>query len=173
MKREAAAILLLFTAVTSRLFGQILGDNDNTRNTLVGLRGVCVSVTPIDEDAQRMGLTQIQVQTDVELKLRQAGIPVLTEGEAGSTPGVPYLYVELITLQPRAIRNVYAYNVEIELVQTIHLARNSEFGLGTTWSATGVIGTVGENNLASSVRETVRDQTDQFINAYLAANPKR
>jgi len=42
----------------------------------------------------------------------------------------------------------------------------------TTWSATGIIGTVGSQKLGS-VRDDVRDLTDQFINAYLAANPKR
>ena len=44
--------------------------------------------------------------------------------------------------------------------------------LAPTWSAAGVIGTVGYQKLGS-LREDVRDLTDQFINAYLAANPKR
>jgi len=40
------------------------------------------------------------------------------------------------------------------------------------WSAPGKIGTVGIRKLFQ-LRERVRDIVDQFLNAYLAANPKR
>jgi hypothetical protein len=46
------------------------------------------------------------------------------------------------------------------------------FALGSTWNSSGVFGAVGENKLEEYVRNAIRDETDQFVNAYLAANPK-
>src|SRR5207302_10274322 len=118
---------------------------------------------------QRDGQNTIKIITDVELKLRQAGITVLPRQEWLSTAAAPFLYVNV-----QAIKNTnfYAFSVEVQLRQRVTLVHDpAVLILATTWSATGVIGTVGSKKL-SSLRETVRDLTDQFINAYLAANPK-
>ena len=169
MKTVLAALTLLSAAAVSPLVGQ--GDNDGTRATLAGLTGVYVLVEHIDDDAQRDGLDTLQVRTDVEVKLRQAGIRVLSEEEMLATAGVPYLYINIQTAKNRL--SVYAFSVRIELHEAATLIRKSSMRvLATTWSSPGLIGTVGSQKLVS-VREDVRDQTDQFINAYLAANPKR
>src|SRR2546430_11830828 len=85
MKTALAALALLSAAAVSPLVGQ--GDNDGTRATLAGLTGVYVLVEHIDDDAQRDGLDTLQVRTDVEVKLRQASISVLSEEEQFSTAG--------------------------------------------------------------------------------------
>ena len=59
-------------------------DGKETRKTLVGLSGVYVLVETIEDDVERDGLSRAQIQTDMELKLREAGIPVLTEEACGS-----------------------------------------------------------------------------------------
>jgi|ERR1041385_4021742 hypothetical protein len=168
MKTVLAALTLLFATGVSPLLGQ--GDDEASRATLVGLPGVYVLVENVDDDAQRDGLDTLQVRTDVEVKLRQAGIRVLSREEWLSTAGVPNLYVNIQTAKNQ--QNVYAFSVRIELSQGVTLVRQpSPRLLVTTWSTPGVIGTVGSKKLAS-LRDNVRDQTDQFINAYLAANPK-
>ena len=117
------------------------------------------------------GLDTTQIRTDVELKLRQAGITVLTRQERLSTAAAPYLYVNVQAIKSRA--NVYAFSANVELLQRVTLVRNPAMSIpATTWSATCIIGGVGSQKVGS-VREHVRDLTDQFINAYLAANPKR
>src|SRR5438552_16088659 len=174
MKTVLAAIALLCAVVVSPLVGQ--GDGPDSRHTLAGLRGVYVAVGDVDEDAEQKGLSKARLQTDVELKLRQAGIRVLTEEEVGRTPGLPYLYVTVNTLHPRepSLSGVYAFAVSVELVQTICLHRSpSMLTIGRTLNATGAFGTVGADNLGEYVRKRVSDGTDEFINAYLAANPKR
>ena len=169
MKTVLAALVLVATAVASPLVGQ--GDNEFTRKTLAGLTGMYVSVVPISDEAQRDGLDATQIRTDVELKLRQAGIAVLTQDEWRSTMGAPYLFVSVQTFKNPA--HVYAYSADVELRQLVTLVRDpSKSVLAPTWSATGILGTVGPQKVGS-VREDVRDLTDQFINAYLAANPKR
>src|SRR5437773_731829 len=168
MKTVLAALAFLSAGVVSPLVGQ--GDNEYTRKTLAGLTGLYVSVEQIPDEMQRDGLDTTQILTDVELKLRQAGITVLTRQEWLSTAAAPYLYVNV---QAHKTSNLYALSVDVELRQLVTLVHNPAVSiLATTWSATGIIGTVGSQKLAS-VREDVRDLTDQFINAYLAANPKR
>ena len=169
MKTVLAVLALLSATVVSRLVGQ--GDNESTRKTLAGLTGLYVSVQRIPDEMQRDGLDTTQILTDVELKLRQAGITVLTRQEWLSTEAFPYLYVNVQVTKNSA--RIYAFSVDVELRQLVTLVHNPAVStLATTWSATGIIGTVGSQKLGS-VRDDVRDLTDEFINAYLAANPKR
>ena len=139
----------------------------------MGLTGVYVLVEHVADEAQRDGLDTLQVRTDVEVKLRQAGIRVLSKEEWLSTAGLPYLYVDISTTKNPL--GVYAFSVRVELNQSVTLVRpasQQRLLLAATWSTPGAIGTVGSKKL-TALRDEVRDLTDQFINAYLAANPKR
>src|ERR1051325_9720100 len=49
------------------------------RELLRGLQGVYVEIESLDPDAEKDGLTKDRLQTDVELRLRQADIQVLTK----------------------------------------------------------------------------------------------
>ncbi len=171
MKTVFAALALLSAGVVLPLFGQ--GDEEDNRKTLAGLHGIWVVVEDLNQQAQQDGLDENQIHTDVELKLRQAGITVLTKEEWSAThpAGLPYLYVNVQAFKQR--EGLYAFNVIVELDQSVRLVRNPSVRASVaTWRATPVLGTTGERDLGS-VRERVRDLTDQFINAYLAANPKR
>jgi hypothetical protein len=172
MKTLLAALSLLSAGVVARSVGQ--ADNKNSRETLAGLTGVWVSVELKTDEAQRNGLTEAQLRTDVELKLREAGIKVVAFEEIGRIPGLPYVYVGVGALPLTSTLGLYAFSVNMDLIQAIRLARNpSTLALGRTWNGRGVFRTVGASNLEEEVRKAVRDLTDQFINAYLAANPKR
>ena len=169
MKTVLTTLALLSATAVSRLVGQ--GDSQHTRKTLAGVKGVCVAVEPIKEDAERDGLGRDQVNTDVELKLRQAGVTVLTQEQALSSAGAVYLHVNVHTLKSTQ-GDLYAYDVHLEVHQPVRLIRDPTVAaLAATWSV-GSLGLAGAERLRS-VRDIVRDQTDQFINAYLAANPKR
>ena len=134
------------------------------------IAGLFASVL-IASDAERDGLTTSAIQTDVELKLRQAGICVLTREKRLDTPGQPWLYVKVFTVT----RNdgLYAYkSVDVEFWQSVRLDRDScLWSAAQTRSTPGIVATVGGGNLRD-VRETLRDKVDQFINAYLSVNPK-
>src|SRR2546425_4483432 len=85
MKTILAALALLSVTLVSPLLGQ--GDDESTRMTLVGVHGVRVVVRLSDSaEVQKDGLSQSQLQTDVEVKLRQTGITVLGEQEAQTGP---------------------------------------------------------------------------------------
>src|SRR6266704_3096051 len=138
MKTVLAALAFLSAGVVSPLVGQ--GDNESTRNTLAGLTGMYVLVEHIPDEAERDGLDTTQIRTDVELKLRQAGITVLTQQEWLSTAAAPYLYVNVQVFKNSA--HFYAYSANVELRQRVALVHNpSTSVLATTWSARGTIGT--------------------------------
>jgi len=139
--------------------------------TLRGLTGVAIIVESIREEIERDGLTSEQIQTDVELRLRKAGIRVLSEKERAETPGIPLLYVNVNVLKVKDAF-LYAYSIHVALQQLVLLERNTKIsGLATTWD-TGSVGTEGESHLRD-IRGGVADDVDKFINAYLAVNPKQ
>jgi hypothetical protein len=131
-------------------------------NTLKGIDGVQVLVEDLSDSAKALGLEKETIQTDVELKLRLAGMRVLSDEEDNNTPGMPYLYVNV-----RVVRSAAA--VGVELRQSVRLARNGEPALGATWSAGGV----GTNLTAESIRGHVKDYVEAFLNAWLSVNPRK
>jgi hypothetical protein len=141
----------------------------NQKDTLKGLRGVYVLVEPLKPEVEKY-LTIQQLQTDVELRLRQNGIRVLSEQEWLSAPGSPYLYVN-VNIVVGEMSRLPAYSILLLLNQKVFLARDiTKFCVASTWNI-GSTGSVGLENIGT-IREPVKDQVDQFINDYLAANPK-
>jgi hypothetical protein len=141
--------------------------SDDPRQTLCGLRGVMVFIENIDSDIEKRGLTKKLIQKEVESKLRQAHIPVLTREEAFGTPGKPYLYLNLTTHNTGI--ELYGYSVTMELNQDVSLMREPSItASATTWMA-NVVGIVGARNLPA-ITEDVDELTDKFIRDYLAAN---
>jgi hypothetical protein len=147
-----------------------LSDSPRERATLAGLSGVRVYVSEMDPDAEREGLTQSIFRTDVELRLRQAAIRALTQTELQDTAGSPVLHL-LVSMFKSEV-GVFSYRIDLGLWQLVRLVRDPSIASAAmTWS-TSSGGIVGVRRL-STIREDVRDKVDQFINAYLAANPKR
>ena|SRR5256885_1808734 len=168
MKTILVALVLLSASVASHLLGQ--DDNESTRKTLAGLRGIRVlaGVAMDSDQARRDGLSGEQLQTDVELKLREAGVAVLSLQDSSA----PVLTVNVFVLRGSPQR-FYAFSIAVEVQETVTLNRNPSVAVWTdTWRTPTTLGTVSVGQLRS-VRDNVRDVVDQFINAYLAANPKR
>jgi|GEM_PF-847683 len=139
------------------------------RQTLCGLKGVMVFIEDIDSDVEKHGLTKSLLKDQVESKLRQADIPVLTANEAFNMPGRPYLYLNLTTHDTGV--ELYSYSIRIELNQDVSMIRDPSIqASATTWIA-NVVGIVGAQNLPA-VTEDVTQLTNQFVRDYLAANQK-
>jgi hypothetical protein len=146
-------------------------NDEISRQSLKGLKGVFVLVEPLRAEVEKGGLNKTSIQTDVELKLRQAGTTVLTEAESHAVPGGPVLYVN-VNAQSSQNGLTYAYSIRVELNQDVRLDRDPSIRIigATTWSVAGV-GTVGRDNLRD-IRNSTKDRVDEFINAYLSVNPK-
>ena len=142
------------------------GDSEFERATLKGISGVQVLVEGFNESAKSAGFDIRTFQTDMELKLRLAGIKVLTKKERFAAPGSPLLYLNLNPLSPEERESKFSYAIGLELRQAIRLVRDPNIEtLGATWS-TGGIGYGG----IPYIREHVKDDMDIFINAWLSVN---
>jgi hypothetical protein len=163
-KRLGAALALVMLLVLQGVSHALTQE----QKVLVGLKGVEVVIEQMQPEAESLGLTKEQLQTDVELRLRKAGIKVLTKREALFMPGMPWLYVNVNTLV-RSGFPLLAYSVRVILNENVTLANGFQT-VGTIWSSE-TTGNVGTQRI-SQIRESVGDLVDGFINDYLAANPK-
>ena len=143
------------------------------RESLKDLPGVQVVVERFRSHAEDAGFDKQTIQTDVELKLRMAGIKVAEHHDW------PLLYVNVNALHRERNRNG-AYSISLELHQGVLLV--SQVGSdprtsfeealvssrmeATTWG-TGSLGVGGVDD----VRTAVKNSIDKFINDWLAVNP--
>jgi predicted Ser/Thr protein kinase len=146
-----------------RAAGPGSGDGAIQRSSLRGLRTVQVIVERAATDAAG-GLPTSTLRTEVELKLRLAGIEV----KAGRAS---YLHICVQSLQIRTSDHC-VYSVKVELNQAASLTRDSTIFLPMrTWHAE-LIGVVDAKGLNEATRDAVSNLMDQFVNAYLSVNPK-
>lgn len=148
---------------------------DIERQSLRGLPGAAVIVELLEAEIETAGITAIQIKTDVELRLRKGGIRVLTNDEVKTTLGLPLLVVTVglskVSELERHVGTFYTQYLLVELKQFVSLKRDPSITvIGTTWSKS-LFGVVGRSKLRG-IRDNVADYTDQFINDFLAANPR-
>jgi len=139
---------------------------------LKGLTAISVLVEKLNADIKdKTGLTEKQIETDVELKLRMAGIKVVSLGESLNIPGMPYLYVNLSIFR-HSSGLFFAYSIYIALIENVYLERNSAINVSAQTWFKGEIGVIGESQVSSIRNNIIKDTVDIFINDYLSANPK-
>ncbi len=149
-------------------------DDEVNRKSLEGLEAVAVWIVNQAREAERYGLTASAIQSDVELRLRTAGIRVLSMKENLATTGAPFLLVHLNVVQMQASSDppvsIYAYSLSVGLVQRVRLERNTELRVpaARTWGV-DYVGVVGDQRV-QTVRDVIRDATNRFVNTYLSVN---
>jgi hypothetical protein len=144
------------------------GDDGLARASLRGLKEICVVIEELSVELAIAGLIQDQIRADVELKLRMAGIRVLSKHESLWIPASPYFSVCINVIRTR-FGPIYS-NVTVELNQGVYLERDSKIQIVVaTWS-TGFVGTLGGVKIEHFM-DIVKDLVDRFINAYLSVNP--
>ncbi len=84
---------------------------------------------------------------------------------------LPTLYVNVNTIVHEE-RRLAAFAISVELQEGAYLCRNSALVANAPVWKKGGVGTCSSSNLKDFVREAVSDYVDEFINDYLAANPK-
>ena len=143
-------------------------DSQAARDSLRGLLGVAVLIVEPAPEVERAGLTRKQLQTDVELRLRQAGIRVLTPVERLNMMGQPFVYVRVqVLMDPSECAPSHA---EVALYQKAYLETGEMTKVASTWEVSA-LGMVERANF-SPLRDKVSELVDQFINAYLSVNPR-
>ena len=141
------------------------------RDTLRGLREVSVLVEFLPDDVEREGLSREHLAHDIEIRLRQAGLRVLTISEIANSPGAPYLYVAIYPVTGSSV-NVNAYAIGLTLKQLVQLSRNPTTELfATTWEGPAPPSSLSAPRLLD-IRSRILGVLERFIIDYQAVNPK-
>jgi len=158
----ATAMAVVFFCVLPFAFAE---DKEITRLTLRGIKEVNLVIESIEPEIQNLGLTQAQVQADVEAKLREANIAVAPDIERGR-PAV-YLYVQVI--RPERINRLF-YSISLSVLQNVILERDPNVKTNTdTWVAR----ILGMSSGTQAIRADIRSLLDQFIEDFGKANVKK
>lgn len=136
-------------------------------DNLKGLDAFRVEIETLTDDSLAHGLTSSQIQTDVELKLRLAGVRVTQQ-----VVGVPILYVVVNSVEIRAGQAVMGSAVAIDVAVLLDVPTRTGRTLSDAWIWTrGHLKVIG-TDYADAVRGAIKDQIDAFLNSYRKANPK-
>ena len=144
-------------------------DDAITRQSLRGVRALDVRVE-LEGAYNALGLTSDDIQTDVELHCRQAGV------EINKALIEPFLYIYVHVMQEKfksgQPSDDYAVKIEVKFHQRATLTRAPEIRLvATTWEVGSLI-TGSSDGLRSLCRDSIRNKVDKFLNAFLEQNPK-
>jgi len=165
MKRSICMVMVLWgvVAISTCAFAQVEKDD---KQVLRGLDSVHVTLERLQPEIERDGLYGNMLVSDAEMKLKLAGIKVLSEEERIQTPYSASLYLRVNALKRRL---GYIYRVELFLVEPVALIRNkmqrdamvleipAEWGMGRS---------------LTDIREKASDAVDRFIRAWLDANTR-
>jgi hypothetical protein len=149
-----ASLLLLSQYVSADSFGG--------RTSLRGIRGFVVAVSHVHDDTR--GLTDEMLQTEVELRLRTAGIKVL-----GQDPGAPILHLEFAWDKPAEGPLPFPFSANLSVWQTAQLTRDVSIPaiMAITWQQ-GCFGI--ENGGTKELRRHVGSLMDMLLDDYSAEN---
>lgn len=157
---------VLAGCVLSHAAAAAASDSQIERATLAGLTPISVVVEGLAPIAEKSGLTSAALESDVEKRLKQAGISVTPDADA-------YLYVHVTVADPGAALPL-PYLVEVTLMQEVTLPRGvktrTPLQVPTWWL--NRLGLVDSGRLRAAVNDRVTEFVEQFISAYRSVNPK-
>jgi hypothetical protein len=157
-KTSIPVVLVLMLAATGSARAT---DESLERQTLKGVTVVAVQVEALRPEVESDGLTQAQIKSDVEQRLRESGIQV-NDGASAT------LLVNVNAVLVGQASPLYAVSAQVAFQQDV-VVRGLD-ATASTWSIGG-IAAVGKANLPM-VRDFVRGKVDKFIDAYRSVNPK-
>jgi len=170
------SLVFFFAFLIASFFAPADTISFNCEDCLKGLEGVEVLVEEVKAELENYNLTAIQIQTDVEAKLREAEIKVFSkeENEKNQPLRKPYLYVKITSRKLPWKREVIAYDVEIALKQLVTLSVQPKSARKPFYSPTWYGNFVGAATPRDfgEIRDEVNQIMDKFIKAYQTANPK-
>lgn len=138
--------------------------------SLRGFRGIGVSVMNPNGETIQDGLTQANLRAEIESRLRQGGIPILSSQES-QLPG-SYLVVIARTAKNHE-EDTYVWNIEMSVKQNARLDRDPGVWVqgARTWSRGG-FGSGPTAHMSRTIVRAVGNYTESFIRDYQSVNPR-
>ena len=138
------------------------------RDNLKGLKGVFMVIDPLSPDLEKRGVSRDELQRRLVVKLREAGIGILSVKNASTTPGQP-----ILQLKVASVKNTtgHGFLIQLWMNEKVMFERDkNRIVHGITWIQTTI---AFDGELQSrGVYDSVDEVLNEFINDYLAANPK-
>jgi hypothetical protein len=158
------AVLLAALSVSTHAFAALSAAE---RELLRGLDGFRLAVERVKPEIERDGLFRSILLSDMELRLRLAGIKTLSEEEAESKPDAPllYLYVDAMKCSLG-----YVYTLRLALMEPVKLTRNNTKVLATVLRIPAELGITSR---LPEIRDAAGVFLEEFIKAWKAANSKK
>jgi hypothetical protein len=156
--------ILTGTAPAARAQARDLEDT-----SMRGLPGIYVFVDKLPQDLKPDGVLDVELESQVELLLKKAGIKILERPDALSLRGKPFLYFQV---RGSKLRDQAAYAILVigSLVQRVILERDPSLtGFSRTWMISS-FNSAGEQDLKRQIEASVTQVAEQFVKAYLSAN---
>jgi hypothetical protein len=115
-------------------------------------------------------LTSEFIKTEVEARLRTAGIKVIEKGEWTTDDGILSVTISALPIEKLPL---YACSFTLDLKQAVTALRdrNSRM-MGATWQAGG-IAAFGRTQFKEAVKRNTVEFVESFISDYKAANPQK
>jgi len=139
-------------------------------DALTGLEAVDVEVNPISTDASRDGLRTTTLQADIEKRVRQVGLRIVTQ-RIRQVPHMGFLRLTVDAVPSESDQGAsYEYQMRLELHQEVAIEDNPAVrATAVTWR-TSTAAILWTNSLVRSVRCSLQTMLDRFVEDLVSAD---
>jgi hypothetical protein len=162
--RSVSLGVCVMAAISTSGFAYI---TQGEEEVLRGLAAVTVKVERLRAEIEQDGLFASTLQDDVEMKLRLAGIKVLSEEQCLENPDCPHFYLFVDAFKHS---EGYIYRIQVSLREPVTVTRTRTKIIATTMR---IRDELGITPYLSEIRGEAQDLVDEFIKAWESANRKK
>lgn len=137
--------------------------------TLKGIDKLYVSITQLGAEPDKDGLVLKKLEAEVKNKLNKNGIKI-SPGPAAFTFDTPMLRVDINMLK-LVNSQQYVFYIQTSLARAVRLAEGAPWSIKVdVWKSEPKMEAVSAEAMTAAVTDSVTEQIEAFINAYLVAN---
>jgi hypothetical protein len=168
MRKQRWFVFILTVVFCFSAHGVILAVEDkHNRLALRGVSQVWLSVEKMPPHIVQAGLTSKKIKRDMELKLRMAGMKLLSGEDFDKTTDRQWILVSVQFRQPEV--SGYVYSIDLYFFENQYTTQFNKFIPVRTYNVPRLFGYT--HNL-SDIRKATKAVMSRFINDWLAENPK-
>lgn len=165
MRTASAFLLVALLLGLAGLAPARAADSPHDRSTLLGLTAVFVDVQQLEPAALLAGLAPADMKTELETKLRLAGLRIIAGPQDDVPPqerGVLQVNVSVVPVPKQ--EGVYAWSVYLAMLQGAVLIRDMQTVIATPtwWVAKTGVGDVKQ------IKAGITEAADKFVTAWRA-----
>jgi hypothetical protein len=134
------------------------------REMLRDIQGFRIFIAPLSSDLKALELTEDLLKNDIEFQFKTEGIPF---SESSDT----CLYININTVYLKDLKQ-FIYNMEMKLLDMVVVVRKPEVSCYASIWSDNKLGIINQDLLKTTIRASLKEKIDTFIEDYSAVNPK-